>query len=95
MSLVATVTQHSKTTAGVTTAITGMTSLDIWILNVLPEWLSVAALIASLILSFILIRYHLINTKALKLDNEKKELELIELREKHSKRRQSNLKEVS
>lgn len=76
MNIVNAATQHSRVSASVATALTGITSVDVWVLKVLPELLSVAALVFSLVLSIILIRYHLLNTGNIRLENEKKRLEI-------------------
>lgn len=80
VNIVTIATQHNKTSAGAVAALTGITSVDVWVLKILPEFLSVAALLFSIILSVILIRYHLINTKTLKLENQKKQLEIEKLK---------------
>lgn len=78
---------HSKEAAVVATALTGFSSVDVWILQTLPELLSVIALIFSLALSATLIRYHLLNTKKIKLENEAKQLEIISLKIRLEKER--------
>lgn len=90
LNIVSIATQHNKASAGVATALTGITSIDVWILKVLPEFLSVGALIFSIILSIILIRYHLINTKTIELENQKKQLEIEVLKNQLKKDDKSN-----